>query len=147
MIFVPSFCDTHSHAFAVCVVRQAKETADQEGLSSDQAEKAELLIRELREQNEKGEAYFEREKDALQAQVGEHRIDLCQKVLGFVFVTPHYVRSVTDVLFVVVGARMDAGRGHGGADRAVQAQGCCDGEDCFAARGGGQERRAGCRRR
>ena len=75
------------------MVRQAKETADQEGLSSDQAEKAELLIRELREQNEKGEAYFEREKDALQAQVGEHRIDLCQKVLGFVFVTPHYDRS------------------------------------------------------
>ena len=75
------------------MVRQAKETADQEGLSSDQAEKAELLIRELWEQNEKGEAYFEREKDALQAQVGEHRIDLCQEVLGFVFVTPHYDRS------------------------------------------------------
>jgi hypothetical protein len=42
---------------------------DQQQLSAEQTEKAEQLIRELQEQNEKGEAYFEREKDALQAQV------------------------------------------------------------------------------
>ena len=48
---------------------QAEETEEQHQLSAEQADKAEQLIRELREQNEKGEAYFEREKDALQAQV------------------------------------------------------------------------------
>ena len=39
-----------------------------------QAEKAEALIRELRQQNAKGEEYFEREKEELQSQLVRHRI-------------------------------------------------------------------------
>ncbi len=49
---------------------------DQQQLSAEQTEKAEQLIRELQEQNEKGEAYFEREKDALQAQETTSEADL-----------------------------------------------------------------------
>ena len=48
---------------------QSSEAEEEHQLASEQVEKSEQLIRELREQNEKGEAYFEREKDAMQAQV------------------------------------------------------------------------------
>ena len=53
---------------------QLEETEEQDRLGVLQAEKAEALIRELRQQNAKGEEYFEREKEELQSQLVRHRI-------------------------------------------------------------------------
>jgi len=109
-----------SAAKAAGRAEQSSEAEEEHRLASEQVEKSEQLIRELREQNEKGEAYFEREKDAMQAQIeamAERIGQSKQKLLAMEKLVAQRDEEVKNAAQAVVDANRARDRAEVDADR------------------------------